>query len=339
MSENHDGGVPDLELWRMADLVTPMSVRVAATFRVGDHIVAGRKTSEAIAEAAELDAVALDYVLRHLVTVGLLSGDDKEYELTDKGQALRSDHPGPQRALIDLEGAIGRADLSFVELAHVVRTGQPSHPVRFGVPFWDELASNKSLAESFNSLMAGNIGEDADKIATAYDFSKFSHLVDLGGGNGVLLSALLKAHPTLRGSVLDLPGTVERAEKYLAAAGLADRASVLGGSFFDPLPEADAYVLSSVIHDWDDESSIAILKRCAEAAGENGRVFVIEETGVDGQSPDTGMNVRMLAYYGGKERKLADNIELARAAGLSVVEVHQAPGRVAARSVIELRAA
>jgi hypothetical protein len=336
VSTNQDG-VPNLELWEMADLVTPMSVRVAATFRVGDHIAGGRKTAEAIAGAAGLQAEPLDRVLRHLVTVGLLTSDGKEYELTDKGQALRSDHPGPQRALIDLEGAIGRADLSFVELAHVVRTGEPSHPVRYGIPFWDELAAKKELAESFDALMAGNVGEDADKIAEAYDWSKFGRLIDLGGGNAVLLSAILRAHPTVHGTVLDLPGTVPRAEKNLEAGGLADRSSVQGGSFFDPLPEADAYTLSSVIHDWDDASSVAILKRAAEAARKTGgKVFVIEETGSDGESPDTGMDVRMLAYYGGRERTLSENIELARAAGLSVVEVHQAPGRVATRSVIEL---
>lgn len=337
MSTNHDSA-PRLELWEMADLVTPMAVRVAATFRVADHIVGGRKTAAAIAAAEDLHAGALDRVLRHLVTIRLLDQDGEAYELTEKGQALRSDHSGPQRALIDLRGAIGRADLSFVELAHVVRTGEPSHPVRYGIGFWAELDADRELAESFDALMAGNVGEDADKIAQAYDWSRFGHVFDLGGGNGVLMSALLRAYPTLHGTVLDLPGTVERAEKNLATGGLCDRATVHGGSFFDPLPKADAYILSSVIHDWDDETSVAILKRCAEAAGAHGRVFVIEETGADGESPDTAMDIRMLAYYGGKERTLDENVELARAAGLSVVAVHTAPGRVATRSLIELSA-
>ncbi|MFC7310778.1 methyltransferase [Streptomyces monticola] len=338
MSTNQDG-VPDLELWKLADLITPMCVRVAATYRVADYLASGYKTAQDIAEPAGLHAGALNRVLRHLVTAGLLRGDGEEFELTEKGQALRSDHPGPQRSLIDLEGAIGRADLAIVELAHVVRTGEPSHQVRYGKPFWDELASDKGLAESFDAQMAGNVGEDAAKIAQAYDWSKFSHLIDLGGGGGILLGALLEAHPTLHGTVLDLPGTVERAEKNLAARGLGDRASVRGGSFFDPLPAADAYVLSSVIHDWDDAQSVDILKNCAAAAGASGRVFVIEETGSDGETPDTGMDIRMYAYYGGQERTLTENIELAKAAGLSVVKVHKAPGRVATRSVIELKVA
>lgn len=331
-------GTPELKLWPLADLVTPMSIRVAATFRIGDHIAGGRRTATAIAQAAGLDAGALDRVLRHLVTADVLRADGEGYELTETGQALRSDHPGPERALLDLTGAIGRADLGFVELAHVVRTGEPAHPVRYGMPFWDELAVKEDLRESFDALMAGNVGEDADGIARSCDWSRFPHLMDLGGGSGVLMSALLRAHPAVRGTVLDLPGPVRRAQERFAAEGLGDRAAVHGGSFFDPLPEADAYVLSSVIHDWDDKASVAILERCAEAARGTGAVFVIEETGADGAAPDTAMDVRMLAYYGGRERTLDENIALATAAGLSVAAVHTAPGRVATRSVIELTA-
>jgi hypothetical protein len=147
-----------MELWRMADLVTPMAVRVAATFSVADHIVAGRLTAEEIADAAGLHAGALNRVLRHLVTVGLLRREGYEYQLTAKGAALRSDHPSGQRALIDLEGAIGYADLSFIELAHVVRTGEPAYPVRYGTTFWDDLANKSKLAESFDAIMAGNVG-------------------------------------------------------------------------------------------------------------------------------------------------------------------------------------
>lgn len=337
MSTNQE--MPALEVWALADLVTPMAVRVAATFGIADHIAAGRATAVAIAASAGLHAGALDRVLRHLVTVGVLSRDGDGYALTEKGAGLRSDHPTGQRNLVSLDGAIGRADLSFVELAHVVRTGEPAYPVRYGAPFWDDLAADKALSDSFNAAMANNVGQDAEEVAAAYDWSKLAHVIDLGGGNGVLLSAILTAHPTLRGTVLDLPGTMAQARKTFQDKGLAGRAGVREGSFFDPLPTgAGGYVLSSVLHDWDDKSAIAILKRCREAAGERGRVFVIEETGADGQSPDTGMDVRMLAYFAGQERGLAENIDLARAAGLSVVAVHTAPGRVAARSVIELAA-
>ncbi|MEU6895146.1 methyltransferase [Streptomyces sp. NPDC046557] len=330
-------GSRSFDLWDLADLVTPMAVRVAATYRVADHITAGRSTARAIAGAERLHPGALDRMLRHLVTVGLLTRRGQSYALTARGQALRSDHPDGQRALIDLNGAIGRGDLGFVELAHVVRTGEAAYPIRYGIPYWDDLATDRELAESFDEAMADNVARDAREIAYALDWSVLGHVVDVGGGNGALLSHLLTAHPGLVGTVFDLPGTVERARRTLAAAGLAARSDVVAGSFFDELPAgAGGYLLSSILHDWDDGRAVAILARCAEAAGEHGRIFVIEETGKEGEPVNTGMDVRLLAYVGGRERDLAQNIELAAAAGLSVARVRQVSGQSAARSVIEL---
>jgi O-methyltransferase. len=320
----------------LADLATPMAVRVAATYSVADHIAAGRTTAAAIAEAENLHAESLDSVLRHLVTVGLLERDGDSYALSGDGEFLRSDHPSGMQGLLDMESAIGRADLSFIDLAHVVRTGEPAYPLRYGVSFWEDLAANKSLAVSFDRSMGINVTRDAPRIAQCYDWSQVGHLVDVGGGNGSLLSAILAAHPTLRGTVFDLPDTVSRAEALLAERGLADRADVRAGSFFEEIPSgAGGYVLSSILHDWDDNSAVAILKRCVEAAGDTGKVFIIEETTPDGESPSTEMDLRMLVYYVGRERSLAENIALARNAGLSLIQVHYAtPTRV----VIELRA-
>ncbi|HEY5834825.1 methyltransferase [Streptomyces sp.] len=337
MSTHHPR--PDLDLWKQADLVTPMVIRVAATYSVADHIVAGRTTATVIAEAEGLHAGALDRVLRHLAGVGLLHRDGTGYGLTERGRFLLSDHPSGMRALWDLRGALGRADLSVTELAHAVTTGEPGFPVRFGQSFWDDLAADPARAQSFNSLMASNIAHSAHEIAQAYDWSTLGHVMDVGGGNGLLLAALLTAHPTLRGSVLDLPASLDTARRTFADRGVGDRAEALAGSFFDSLPSgADGYILSSVIHNWDDDDTLAILKRCAEAAGERGRVFVIEQTGEDGESPNTIMDLRMLVFFAGKERGVSEIVELARNAGLTFVAAHSAPGRVAARSVVEFTA-
>lgn len=323
-------------LWQLADLATPMAVRVAATYSLADHIAAGRTTAAVIAQAEEVNAEALEAVLGHLVTIGLLGRDGDGYTLTDQAEPLRRDHPSGMRGLLDLTGAIGRADLCFVELAHVVRTGQPAYPVRYGVSFWDDLATDKSLAASFDQSMSTNVTRDAASIAQCYGWSKVEHLVDVGGGDGALLSTILTAHPTLRGTVFDLPETAARAQTLLTHRGLAQRADVRAGSFFDELPAgAGGYLLCSVLHDWHREAAVAILRRCAEAAGDRGRVFIMEETTADGQSPSTEMNLRMLAYYLGRERSLAENIALGQAAGMSLVGVHYAtPTRV----LIELRA-
>ena len=183
--------------------------------------------------------------------------------------------------------------------------------------------------------MGVDVSADAPEIAAGYDWGALGHLVDVGGGNGTLLAAILRHHPTLRGTVFDLPATAEAARTALASAGLADRADVVGGSFFEPLPPgAGGYLLSAIVHDWDDASARTILSRCAEAAGQAGAVFVVEKIGADGASLRTGMDLRMLLYFGGKERSVDQLAALAAEAGLRLVAVHAA-GPMA---IVELRA-
>ena len=332
-----EAGESDAGLWPLADLVTPMALRVAATLRVADHITRGLRTASEIAEVLQVDADALDRVLRHLVTVGVLSRDDAgRYALTALGESLRDDHPSGMRALLDIESAIGRADLSFVHLLHSVHTGEAAFPVHFGRPFWDDLAADPIRTASFDAQMGADVAAWAPPVVASYDWGSLEDVVDVGGGNATLLMAMLRAYPALRGTVFDQPDTAEAARQALAAAGLADRGDVVSGSFFDPLPpDAGGYVLSAILHDWDDEAAQAILRRCAEAAGSDGRVFVVEKTGADGESPRTDMDLRMLAYFGGRERGVAELTATAAACGLRVVAVHSA----ADLSVVELAAA
>ena len=316
-----DGG-----LWAMADLATPMALRVAATLRIADHLSRGRRTAPELAEAVHADADALDRVLPHLVAKGLLTRDGSgRYALTARGDPLRDDHPDGTRAMLDMGSAIGRADLSFVQLLHSVRTGAPAFPAHFGRPFWDDLAADPARRASFDTQMGADVTAWAPAILAAYDWGSLRHVVDVGGGNGSLLIALLREHPALRGTVLDLPETVEAARSALTAAGLAERADVVAGSFFDPLPPgAGGYLLSAILHNWDDEAARAILRRCAEAAGARGRVFVVEKIGADGESVSTEMDLRGLAYFGGRERGVAELTALAAACGLRVAAVHPA---------------
>jgi hypothetical protein len=145
---------------------------------------------------------------------------------------------------------------------------------------------------------------------------------------------LLREHADLRGTVLDLPGAAEAARKVLTAAGLADRGDAIASSFFDPLPPgAGGYLLCAVLHDWDDGAARAILRRCAEAAGTDGRVFVVEKLVTDADAR-TEMDLRVLAYFGGRERGVAELATLAAAAGLRVAAMHPA----GATPVVELTA-
>ncbi|MER7282498.1 methyltransferase [Dactylosporangium sp. NPDC000244] len=320
-------------IWAAADLATPMAIRVAATLRLADHIAAGTTTPDALAEAAGADPDALGRLLGHLVTAGVVARTESGYALTALGDQLRDDHPGGQRAWLDLEGSVGRADLCFADMLHTVRTGEAVFERRFGRPFWEDLAADPARQAQFDGLMSSRLTTDAPEVAAAYPWALLGHVVDVGGGDGSLLIAILRAHPGLRGTVVDLPGAVARAEHAIAAAGLADRAGVAPGSFFDELPPgAGGYVLSGVLHDWPDEDAARILRRCADAAGDTGTVLICDHIG---EAFDTEGDLRMLCYFNGRERTLDRLGDLAAAAGLAVADVTPA----GTRSLLALRRA
>jgi predicted transcriptional regulator len=323
-----------IELWAIADLTTPMAVRVAATLRIADIVSEGLSTTAQLAEASGTDQDALDRVLRHLTSVGLLDRDDSDrFSLTELGDLLLDNHPAGMRRRLDIEGAIGRADLSFVELLHTVRTGGAAYPARFGRTFWEDLSLDAELSRSFDVLMGADVAAEAPAIVAAFDWGTLGHVVDVGGGNGSFMIALLTAFPTLQGTVVDLPGATAAARQHLTAVGLAERAEVVAGSFFDPLPSgADGYVLSAIIHNWDDDAVRTILRRCAQAADRRGAVFVVERIAADGTSLSTARDLRMLAYFGGRERSLAEIAALAAESGLHVVAIHPA----APNAIVEL---
>jgi hypothetical protein len=313
------------ELWAAADLVTPMAIRVAATLRLADHIAAGTHATEALATAVGADPDALGRLMAHLVTAGVLTSTNT---LTPLGEQLRDDHPGGLRAWLDLDGAIGHAELSFVELLHSVRTGEPAFPRHFGRPYWEDLAAAPERSASFDALMGARLVADAPEVAGAYPWGGLGHVVDVGGGDGSLLIAILRAHGGLRGTVFDLPGPVARAARAIADAGLDHRADAQAGSFFDAVPAgAGGYLLSGVLHDWDDAHAGRILERCASAGG---RVLVVDHFRDD--TIDTEGDLRMLAYVGGRERTLDQLGALAKLADLAIASVTPA----GTRSIIEM---
>jgi hypothetical protein len=321
----------------LADLVTPMAVRVAATLRLADVMAGGAESVEELAQRTGTDADALGRLLRHLTCHGLFAQPSPgRFTLNETAELLRSDHPSGARLWYDLDGFGGRMDLVFTELMHTIRTGEPAWERVFGAPFWESLAADPALAASFDAVMAGSLRTTA---ATHYDWSGVGHVVDVGGGTGTLVADVLQANPALRATLLDLPETVARGRELLTELGLDGRCEFAGQSFFDPLPAGhDVYVLSAVLHDWDDAPATAILRRCAEAAGETGRVLIVESHGTAGEDPRmfAEMDLRMLALSGGRERSVDEYGALARAAGLASVQVQSTPsGHV----IIDCRAA
>lgn len=325
----------EADLLAMASLVTPMTVRMAATLRLADHLTPEPRTAQELASLVGANVDILDRLLRHLCSIGVLYSDSLGvYRLTSRGEPLREGHPSQLRARLTVEGAEGRADLCLTHLLHTVCTGKPAFPEQYGQPFWDDLSTHEAVAESFHRRMATAIGSAAPAIVAAYNWGSLGHVVDVGGGSGALLIAMLRKYPDLRGTVVDLPPVADLARQAFAEAGLAGQATAVAGSFFDPLPaDAGGYVLSAVIHNWDDDQARAILRRCAEATGDDGRVFVIEKIGADGGSLSTETDLRMAAYFGARERNLAEIRRLVSSAQLDVTGIHAADGCVVVEMV------
>lgn len=296
-------------LRELASLATPMSLRVAATLRLADRITDTGTTADDLAATTDTEPRALTRVLDHLVAVGVLCRTDNRYQVTELGSQLRDDNILDE---LDVTSAIGHAQLAFVELPHAVATGSAAYPRRYGRDFWADLAATPELGQSFDTKMARRFRDHAPRIARDFDWHRFQTVADIGGGQGTVLSAILTTHPDLQGHLVDLAPTAARAATQFATAGLADRVRITTGSFFDPLPTgADAYILSDILHDWDDEHAHQILARCADAAGPDGTVVLIEP--VRGQGAGTELDLSMLIFFGSYERTIDELTELAAA--------------------------
>ncbi len=300
-----------------------MSLRVAATLGLADRAGQTGATAESLARQTGASASVLRRLLDHLVTVGVFDRDVEtgRYRVTDFGRGLRDDDPGGLRADLDITGWLGRAELAFVELLHTVRTGELGYSRRYGRGFWADLAATPQLRKSFDAKMNRRFEVQATQIAQRFDWGRFSHIVDVGGGDGTLLDRILRTHPKVRGSVLDVPTTAAAATERFAEAGWGERADAVAGSFFEPLPGgADAYVLSDILHDWDDDNARAILTECTRAAAAHGLVLVIEvlREGLPGQGFNTAIDLSMVVFFGGRERTIEEITALAGDCGLEL---------------------
>jgi hypothetical protein len=311
----------EAKLNTLTDVITPWAVRVAATLRLSDLLAPGPATLDDIAVSAGADRDALGRLLRYLACRGIYAEPAPDvFALTDVSRLLQSGHPAGRGGWLDLGGIGGRNDRTFADLLASVRTGEPAYAMVHGRPFWEDLAANPELARSFDALMAGHASWFGLVVA-AYDWSRAKHVVDVGGGCGTLLGEVLRVQPHLRGTLVDLPGTTATAPDTFAAAGVAERAEVVAGSFFDPLPPGgDLYVLSNVLHDWPDDAAVRILARCRDAAGPDGRILIVERLSAGPGDPETTtrMDLRMLVLVGGRERTVEGFAALASAAGLAM---------------------
>jgi len=312
-----------IRLMDMCDLLTPWALRTAATLRLADHVANGHTTLASLAEAANSDPAALSSLLRFLCARGLFSEPEPDvFGLTDMGDVLRDDHPRRLRRWLDLDGVNARFDLPFTRLIDSVRTGEPAYHLLFGRSFWEDLDADPDFRAAVHEVWDARLDRQAEHVAAAYDWSRITHLVDVGGGSGVQLQAILTRSPQLRATLVDMQPAAD-VTRRLRHAGLADRATAMTASFFDELPAgADAYFLSEVLHNWRDADAQRILCRCADAVPPGGRVLIVEAVTQDRHDLDlTTQDLRMLVSLGGRERCLDDWRELTARSGLRVTGV------------------
>jgi precorrin-6B methylase 2 len=312
---------PDLDLWALTDLAVPYAIRVAATMRLADHVANGTTRLADLAAKTGAPADLLGRLMRFLSCRGIFRETAPDiFAMTRTADKLKDDHPGHLRAWIDLEGMGGRMDVSFGGLLESVRTGEPAYPKIFGVPFYDDTETTADKARAFGALMAMVSSWYAGSVAKL-DWSGVSHVFDVGGGTGTLLSAVLRANPGIRGTLFDQPATAPVALENFKNAGLADRCTVASGSYLDPLPKGgDVYMLSQIVHNLSDPEAETALRRCADAAGAGGRVLVVERIAISekDQKLITSMDLRMLVVLGTRERNVDEFRALGARAGLTL---------------------
>ncbi len=321
------GPLPATLLQMMTGYWVSQALHVAAKLGIADLLANGPVDCEDLAAATDTHAPSLQRVLRALASVGVFTEvSPGSFALTPLAELLRSETPGSMRAL-----AIMYAEEQYRawgELLHSVRTGEMAFDHQFGMGYFEYLAQHPEADRVFNEAMTGWTHQLVGAVVDAYDFSPFKTVVDVGGGYGALLAAILRSNPSTWGILFEQPHVVASAEEQLAAAEVADRCTFVGGDFFAAVPSGgDAYVLSQILHDWDDERCVAILGQCRRAMPDHGKLLVVELVLPEGDEPFLGkwLDLHMLVLLGGRERTAAEYDTLFRAAGFKLARVVPTP--------------
>jgi 2-polyprenyl-3-methyl-5-hydroxy-6-metoxy-1,4-benzoquinol methylase len=309
------------------------ALNVAADLGISDLLASGPRTVAELAAAASADEDTLRRLLHALATVGVYDErGDGRFALTELGEGLRSDVPGSLRPLARTLSCHALWS-AYAHLGHSVRTGENAFEALHGHDVWTHRRGHPDENEIFNQNMTALTSLVAEAVAEAYDFSGVATVVDVGGGEGLLLETVLTRHPHLTGTVFDQEHAVAQAP---LAAALRPRWSSASGSFFEDVPEADAFLLKSILHDWPDDRCAEILRTCVRRLRPDGVVLVVETVlGRPGFEVDAAFSdLNMLVLPGGRERTEEQYAVLFAAAGLRLTRVVDTPTRM---SVLEGR--
>lgn len=311
---------PEVALTQMMmGAIAAQVVYVAAKLGISDLLGKGPKTADELASATNTDGASLYRVMRALASLGLYSEEEnKTFRLNPTAELLRSDLPNSLRDVAIFMGEDWHWNV-WGRTIYSVQTGKPAWPEVHKQDPFGYLEANPDHARIFDRAMSSFSNLAAKAVAEAYDFSGVKKLVDIAGGQGRLLGGILESNPSMQGVLFDLPHVLEAATEVMSRSSAADRIELVSGDFFKSVPSGgDAYIMKHIIHDWDDERAIAILKNIKSAMNSGGRVLLVESVLEPANQPDFGklMDIEMLVSPGGKERTEEEYEELFEKAGL-----------------------
>jgi hypothetical protein len=314
---------------RLAELLIgsriSMALRVVAEHQIADHLAAGPQTVEVLSRATGIPPHTLGRLMRGLADIGVFAETSEgRFANTDVSAYMRTDATPSLREMILIlnDDAVLHG---WQQLPIVLQSGAPAFAAANGVPFFQYIAADPTRSATMGKFMVGIYGAEGPKIAASYPFGRFNTLIDIGGGQGHIIAEILRQHPALKGALFDLPPTADVARTFLAGQDLSHRCEVCAGDFFQAVPAGyDAYVIKSVLHDWDDEKAVQILRHCRDAMPSHGRVLVIEIVVAPGQPmghPHPMIDLEMIVTFGGKERTAHEFATLFSGAGLALEQV------------------
>ncbi|MBW4679715.1 MAG: methyltransferase [Microcoleus vaginatus WJT46-NPBG5] len=298
---------------------------VAAQLSIADLLKDGPKPIDELANATGTHARSLYRLLRALASVGIFAeGEDGRFELTPLANCLQT----------NVDGSVAAMAIMFAQewhsrpwehLLESVKTGKTAFELVYGKKAFEYLAENPEAGKIFDNAMTGITATHNIAIVAAYDFSSISKLADIAGGHGSLIAAILNANPKMEGILFDQPHVIAGAVPLLESQGVADRCKLIAGNFFESVPAGcDAYIMKSIIHDWDDEQALAILKNCRKAmTRKNSKLLLVEVVIPAANEASMGklIDLEMLVMAGGRERTEAEYRTLLGAAGFELTKI------------------
>jgi len=309
----------------LESLALHQSLFAVAELGVADLLVSGPQSTADLANKLRVDESSLYRILRLLASQGVFTETSAStFANTDLSNYLRSNVPGSLRSMGRFRGT-DFVYLSFGEILHSIRTGEPGRAKVLGMDGWEYLERNPGTARIFDDAMTDISAIAAPSIANAYNFAKWESLMDVGGGNGVLLATILRAHRSLRGVLADQQHVLKRArERGFLNGALEKRSTMEPCDLFRNIPKGcRAYLMKSVIHDWNDEDARKILTQCRRSVPKNGALLLVEFNVPEDNSPSRAkfVDVTMMVLTGGRERTIPEFSSLLSASGFRLNDV------------------